>query len=183
MNRCIRPAALGFLFVFAAFLTLMEGAGNIFASDDETAPLSLAEIHGIEVMVLPIDPEAERNGLNKDQMQKSVELKLSKAGIKMLTGRELEKPGFPYLNIDVKVTKEKAHDLYGYNIKAELYKQIIQNPQDEIESAFQSVSVNAWSSDRTGTAPAGNLKDNVQKQVDDVMDKFIADYLAANPKK
>jgi hypothetical protein len=183
MSSSIRMIGIWSLFVVVVYLTSMEEGGKVFASDGERPPLSLEGLQGISVMILPFKPDAERNGLENEQLQKDIELKLRKAGIKILTDRELEKPGFPYLNIDVNVTKDKAPEVYSYNIKVELYKQEIQNPQDEIESAMQSVSVKTWSSELTGTAPGSDLKNRVQKQIGDTIDKFINDYLAANPKK
>jgi hypothetical protein len=66
---------------------------------------------------------------------------------------------------------------------AELYKQVIQNPDDEIETAFQSISIKTWSSEANGTASGADLKNSVQKQLDDIIDKFVAAYFSANPKK
>jgi len=45
------------------------------------------------------------------------------------------------------------------------------------------MSVKIWSSELTGSAPGGDLKNNVQKRIDDLIDKFVNVYLAANPKK
>jgi hypothetical protein len=181
MNRRIRTVVLS-LYVIAAFLILWIAAGTSFGSDGTTSP-SLAGLQGLAVMVIPVNPDAEQNGINKDRIQSDIEQKLRNAGIKVLAGRELEKPGFPYLNLDIAVAKDKAPELYRYNIKIEVYKQEIQNPQDEIETAFQWISVKTWSAERTGTAPGSGLKDSIQKQLDDAVLKLIADYQTANPKK
>jgi hypothetical protein len=82
------------------------------------------------------------------------------------------------------VTKDKTPNVYGYNIKAELYKQFIMNKEDADEfigfALYNADQV--WSSEKNGTSPADNLKDNVQKQMDGILEKFIKDLLAANPK-
>ena len=183
MSGRIRITAIWFLLVFVTCLAPMEEAGKVFASDGERTPPTLEGLQGIAVMVLPTNPDAERNGLKREQIQTDLELKLRKAGIKILTDRELEKPGFPYLNVNVNVTKDKDPERNGYDIKVEMYKQAIQNPQDEIETAMQTLSIKTWSSEQTGTAPVSDLKNNVQKQLDDAVNKFISAYLAANPKK
>jgi len=183
MTSRIRIAAIWSLFVFVTYLTSTKGAGKVFASDGERTPRLLEGLRGITVMVLPISPDAERNGLKRDQIQTNIELKLRKAGIKILTERELEKPGFPYLNVNLSVAKDKNPELYGYDIKVEMYKQEIQNPQDEIETAMQAISIKAWSSELTGSASGSDLKNRVEEQLSNAMDKFVSDYLAANPKK
>src|SRR6185503_15631996 len=160
----------------------MGGYVKCFASE-EAPSSSLEGLRGISVSVMPPNPEAESNGVKREEIQTSIGTKLGKAEIKILTGRELEKPGFPYLSVLINATKNKNPELYDYNVKVELYKQEILNPQDEIETAMQTVSNKAWSSEQTGTATGSNLKKEVQEKLDDAIDKFINAYLTANPKK
>jgi hypothetical protein len=179
----IRAAAVWPFFVFLAFLALAGSATEVLALDDETAGQSITGLQGIAVMVLPINADAERDGLKREQIQTDVELRLRKAGIKSPTDREFAKRDFPYLSVNINPVKGKNSEVYSYDIKVELYKQVIQNPQDEIDSAMQTMSVKIWSSELTGSAPGGDLKNNVQKRIDDLIDKFVNVYLAANPKK
>jgi hypothetical protein len=179
----IRTIIVWSLFIFVVSPVLAGWTDKALASDNnETNTESLAGLQAISVMVLPPDPEVERNGLKREQIQTDVEAKLRKAGIKMLTDREMKRPGFPYLSIMVNTTKENP-ELYRYNVKADMYRQEILNPQDEIETAFQTISIKIWSSEQTGTTSGSDLKKNVQKKLDDAIDKFITAYLTANPKK
>ena len=179
----IRVAAVWPLFVFVAFLVLAGCASEVLALDDETTSQSLTGLKGISVMVPPITPDPEPDGLKRDQIQTYVEMKLRKAGVKLATDRELAKHDFPYLSININAVKGKNSESYNYNISVELYKQVIQNPQDEIDTAMQTISIKIWSSGLTGTIPGSDLKNNVQKDVDNLTDEFIKAYLAANPKE
>jgi hypothetical protein len=186
MKSIIRVATVWSFFVFIAPLVLTGWPSKVFASDNgETSGESLVGLQGIAVIALPTNPDAEQNGLKRELMQKDAETKLRKAGIKVLTDREMEKRGFPYLNINVNVAKDKNPNLYSYDTKIEVYTQPIMNPEDADEHIGFALydTVKVWSSEQTGTAPGSDLKNNVQKQVDDAVDKFIIAYLAANPKK
>jgi len=170
------------LFIFIAFPFWMRGYDKAFASE-EAPSSSLEGLKGISVSVMPPNPEAESNGVKREEIQTIIGTKLGKAEIKILTGRELEKPGFPYLNVTINATKNKNSEIYDYNVNVELYKQEILNPQDEIETAMQTTSIKTWSSEKNGTSSGSDLKKNVQKKIEEAIDKFINDYLTANPKK
>lgn len=180
----IRAAVVLSLFVLTTFMVLSGLTTELLASEDDAAQ-SLAGLQGIAIMVMPPNPDAERNGVKVEQIAADIKPKLLKAGIKVLTDREMSKPGFPYLNVEVNVTKDKKPDLYSYNVKVAMYKQNILNPEDAEENigfALYDADV-IWSSEQNGTAPGSDLKNNVKKQVDDAVEKFITAYLAANPKE
>ena len=182
----IRTSAVSFLFVLVVSLVMGGWVGTTPAlGDDGTNGESLAGLQGISLAVLPPNPDAERNGLKREQIEKDVEAKLRKAGIKILTGREIEKGGFPYLNINVNAEKDKKPDLYNYDVKVELYTQPMINPEDAEENIGFALydTIKTWSSVSTGTTNTNDLKTTVQKRIDDGVDKFIAAYLAVNPKK
>ena len=189
MGSRIRIAAVCPLFAFVAFLALTGWASEVLALDDETDTQSLTGLQGILVTILPINPDAERNGLKREQILIDVELRLRKAGIKILTDREIsETRDFPYLQVNINAVKGKNSEPYSYDIKVELYKQDILNPED-VEEANGDMGfamlfpIKIWSSGLTGSIPSGDLKNSVQKYIDDLVDKFINAYRAANPKK
>src|SRR6267142_2489852 len=108
MGSSIRITAVWPLFVFVAFLALAGWASEVLALDNETTGESLTGLQGIAVMILPLNPDAERDGLKSDQIQTDVEMKLRKAGINILTDREIMKSrNYPFLNVKVKAVKDK----------------------------------------------------------------------------
>jgi len=186
MKSTIRVATVWSVFIFIAPLVLAGWTSKVLASDNnETSTESLTGLGGIALMVMPTNPDAERNGLKREQIHADIEPKLIKAGIKVLTEREIEKPGFPYLNVEAYAIKDKKPDFYNYHIKVEMYKQNILNPEDAEENIGFAIydADKIWSSELTGTVSGSDLKNKVQKQLDDAVEKFINAYLTANPKK
>src|ERR1700693_3477326 len=132
MGSSIRITAVWPLFVFVAFLAMAGWTSDVLALDDETTSSSLTGLQGIVVMV-PLIPDAERDGLKSDQIQTEVEMRLRKAGIKIMTESErLKIPDFPILKVNVNAVKDKNSELHSYEIKIELYKQFIQNAEEEL---------------------------------------------------
>ena len=58
--------------------------GSSWAVDSEQSRASMRGIEGVGVVVESLDPEVERAGLTKHQLQTDVELQLRKAGIRVL---------------------------------------------------------------------------------------------------
>jgi hypothetical protein len=182
MGSNIRIAAIGPLSIFVLVLVLAGWTSEVLALDDETTRFSLTGLRGIAVVVKDINPDAERDGLKRDQIKTDVELRLRETGIKVPTESErLAIPDFPLLTINVDVEKSKDLELYNYNIEVELYKQVISNPHDETRFAEYD-QIKTWSSGLTTSIPSNGLKSSVQKDVVYLVDKFISAYLAANPK-
>jgi hypothetical protein len=71
--------AIALLFTWSAFVSAT------FAQARNPVIGSLRGLQGVEVMVEDVDPEAERDGLTRNQLQVIVESELRKAGIKLLT--------------------------------------------------------------------------------------------------
>jgi hypothetical protein len=78
--------------------------GGSWASDDKYARATLRGIEGVNVAIESLEPEVERAGLVRQQIETDVELRLRKAGIRVLTEEERQgTPGAPYLYINVNV--------------------------------------------------------------------------------
>jgi hypothetical protein len=178
-------ATVRFLIVFAAFIVWSGWATKSAALEGEIEGESISGVQAVAVLVMPMTPDAERYGLNREQIFTDIQQKLRKAEIRILTDREIEKQGFPYLDANINVEKDKNPDLYRYDIKIELYTQYIINPDDAAENIRLALynTVKSWSLGAKGTASGSDVKNTVQKQVNDIMDKFIHAYFAANPKE
>jgi hypothetical protein len=62
--------------------------------DTEGERATLRGLDGVQVVVEDLQPDVERNGLTRQQLQTDVELRLRKAGIRVLTEQELDRaPG------------------------------------------------------------------------------------------
>lgn len=83
------------LWLMAVVLVAATAATAIDSKDGRE---TLRGLKGVYVLVEHLNPEAERDGLDKTTIQTDVELKLRQAGIQVLTGTEwLAEPGAPCL--------------------------------------------------------------------------------------
>jgi hypothetical protein len=118
------------------------------------------------------------SGLTKDQIKTDVELQLRKAGIKVLTNEErLTTPGQPYLSVLVSIIEISSRGYpigYAYTITVQLYEAVT------IVRGFEAVG-SIWSAGWMGYF--GKPDRHIRNNISDMVDKFINDYLAANPKK
>ena len=136
---------------------------------------SLSGLKGVGVVIEDIDPAIEREGFTALQIQKDVEEKLRKAGIKMLSEAELTKnPGMPYLYVNIFTFKDE--DIYAYHITLELKQMVslVRKP-----SVKQSVAT--WKISGGGTVGALKLS-TIRTAVGEYINAFIKAYFAANPK-
>jgi hypothetical protein len=134
---------------------------------------ALAGLEGVSVSVAPLNPEAERLGLTRAQIKTDVELRLRKAGIRILKREETkETPGKPNLIVDV--TTSISGGLCAYMITVQL---------GELVSLARGNKVYAtiWVATGMGTFWTQDIR-KIRGYVGDCIDEFINDYLAANPK-
>jgi hypothetical protein len=134
---------------------------------------TLKGITAIRVLVEPLDPEAERDGLTTNQLQTDVELRLQKAGIKVTSSSA--ETGGPYLYLNVNTYKHPS-GLYAFNISLEFHQRVILERNRNV-----SVSAPTWSESFVDLVGAQRLHE-VRDKVADQVDMFINAYLEQNPK-
>ena len=106
------------------------------------------------MLVQEIKPDIERNVLSTTQIQTDVELRLRKAGIKVLTSDELlVAEGRPWLSVDVHIIKNTDTGIYVFNIRLFLR-------QDAILSRNETgaTGVATWTQSATGMAGPSEFK-------------------------
>jgi hypothetical protein len=138
---------------------------------------TLKDLKGVYVLIESLTPQANQKGLTEQQLQTDVELKLRQNGIKVLTREEsFSAPGSPYLYLNVNVVISDRV-LSPYNISLQLKQNVILS-RDNI--CCKGIT---WEKGGTGIAGEAALVESVRGLVKDVVDMFINDYLAVNPKK
>ena len=162
-----------------AVLALAVGfVASVVAADTELERRTLAGLTGVEVVVEPMDPAAEKDGLTTSTLRTDVELKLRQAGIRVLTSDErLAAPGMPYLYLRVGTIKDEE-GLYAYDIDLELKQEVRLTRNPALSLMATTWRVAGW----VGTIGSRNLS-KVRERVRDTVDQFINAYLAANPKR
>jgi hypothetical protein len=137
----------------------------------------LSDIRGIDVVVEPLDPSADAEGLSSDQLKTEAQLKLGSAGIKVGTKFE------PYLDIQVVYAglydKTRQNMSLGFVASVILsLKQLVCLPRNQALKAL----ARTWHREVLVSGPPGQGKERVREAVGHLVDKFIDDYLTVNPK-
>jgi len=148
------------------------------AFPDEYSHPTLRGLTGVAIIVESIREEIERDGLTSEQIQTDVELRLRKAGIRVLSEKErAETPGIPLLYVNVNVLKVKDAFLYAYSIHVALQQLVLLERNTKISGLATT-----WDTGSVGTEGESHLRD-IRGGVADDVDKFINAYLAVNPKQ
>ena len=103
-------------------------APPILARDNESGRETLRGIPAIFVVIEGLDPDLEKDGLSKSQLQTDVELKLRLAGIKVLTWEQGRfQPGAPFLYLNIATSKKIG--LYAFTIRLAFHQdaQLLRN--------------------------------------------------------
>ena len=98
---------------------------QIVEKAEEDARETLRGLKGVQVVVEDMDPDVERDGLTKSQLQTDVELRLRKAGIQVLKEEERRAtPGRPYLYVAVTTLKDRDGLSYAFAINVDLEQKV-----------------------------------------------------------
>lgn len=154
----------------AAFLLF---AGDSYANS--FGPQNLIGLQGTGVIVENLAPEAGNLGLSKTVIQTDVELRLRKAGVKVLTEEEsLETLGIPCLYVKINARSVPGLPLVVFSIAVELREWV------RLVSGLETVAA-IWHTAYLGTVEKEKIR-TLREEVGHQVDVFIKDYLAANPK-
>jgi hypothetical protein len=164
--------------VFVVSLLLISVA-PVFALDRESNRQTLRGLQGVWVLIEDLEPEIERSGLTKKQVQKDVEGKLRDAGIKTLTQEECSKtPGEPYLYVNINLNAGKAGDeKYSYSVDIGVIQgvRLQRDPRQKIHAV-------TWSTGGVGSIEK-EFVNRLSDSVEDLVNVFIKAYISVNPKK
>lgn len=159
--------------ILLALLLSLVAVSPTICSEDERK--SLAGITGMNVIVEIIQGDLLEAGLSKEQLKTDVELKLRHAGIKV----DSQFSPFVYVRIDCSLPKSASGQDMGYIAVAKIqFKQGVYIP-----GKFDLMYAPTWESSITIWGPKSNYQDDARKRVGDLIDQFINDYLAVNPKE
>lgn len=137
----------------------------------------LAGLQGVGVIVEAFRPEAEKFGFNRQQYQTDVELRLRQNGIKVFSRKEIAQViGWPMLYINVNPTIQEKFGFAAVNVSVQLQEIVSLERNPTIKTTAYT-----WTNGRAGIVGFSRLN-TVRGDVKELVDKFINDYLAANPK-
>jgi hypothetical protein len=143
--------------------------------DSKSSRQTLRGIREIFVLIEPLKPEIDRDGVLTDQLQTETEYKLRLAGIKVCSLQQRTPlTSYIYIYVNTNIVKVKDKYICAYSAHLELIQPIalLRDP---------SISTNAatWLYGMAGAI--SELKD-LRTATNDLVDRFINAYLSVNPK-
>jgi hypothetical protein len=173
------------LVIFVAVVQVTHVAGKSEKKANTTPQIKfvtekreiLAGLQGVEVAVEVFEPEDIKYGFNRQQYQTDVELRLRQYGIKVLSNEESLKMAQPYLYINVNPLISEKGGIAAVSIEISLRDIVVL-----VRNPTIMTSATTWK--RNVTSIVGfNRFNEIRNKVRDLVDIFINDYLAANPKE
>jgi hypothetical protein len=162
--------------LIAFFIFFFHLSSSAFGQDDVDTRTTLRGFSSAYVVVEPLSPQIENEGLKTDQLQKDTEAKIRSVGIKVLSKEEFFKtPGKPYLYVNASISILKTQiTRYIFYIRVEFNQEVslVRHPEAIVPAATWSTG--GWGIDFS----LENIRNTVKNQVD----KFVNAYLAVNPK-
>ena len=135
---------------------------------------TLRGLKGVMILIEDIDTDVENYGLTKSLLKREVESRLREADIPVLTREEAFKtPGKPYLYLTL-TTHNTGIELYSFAVQIQFNQDVCMIREPSIRA-----SGTTWIANVVGIVGARNLP-AITEDVNDLTDKFIHDYLAAN---
>jgi hypothetical protein len=158
-------------FLCVALLSLIV---SIALGSDKPNPKrdSLIRIKEIKVVVPDFSDDEIKMGFNTDSFRAQVELRLRRSGIKV------NNDAISYLHIGINInspTRDKIKGLASGSIQIRFYQFAKLDANDII------MYVPTWDESVTGFFELDKVK-KTKEYVDELVDEFINDYLAANQK-
>jgi inhibitor of cysteine peptidase len=151
------------------------------ATEDSEERSSLAGLQGIYVLVEPLPVWTEQYGLTVQETQTQVELRLRQDGIKVLSKIESAHTVgkvFLYVNINtlklpVYIGREECPVSCSLALRQDVYL-----ARDRAKFVGGAAT---WDMSSVGLCSTNQLPKFIKTSIDNLLDQFINDYLAANP--
>ena len=137
---------------------------------------TMRDLTGVEVVVEPMPPDAEQDGLSTSLLQAEIEAQLQQAGIRVFTAEERRsQPGRPFLYLSI--TTVKNGGIYSYAIDLSLNQTVILSRHRSIATFAPT-----WSMQAAGMVSASHVG-LIQEHLREGMSRFIRDYSSINPEE
>ena len=130
---------------------------------------SLAGFDEIHLTVEEPSPAAARDGLDRERLEKLLEIRLLPHGLKLANS-----PLMPTLKLDIHTLFDSQTNRYFYTAVLGLYQPVQLSVSPEVK-----VLACTWSLVRTGSVSRFVLR-SIENAVREMADEFVSDYIAAN---
>jgi len=139
----------------------------------------LKGIEGVYVLIESLFPVTKELGITEESLKTKVELKLRLAGIKISSREELVLNFYPVLYVDLSTVRWAVGDisLYAFNIDITLRETAY------IKRNNKSILAATWKSGGIGIHGKQEILEQINNMLQVILNRFLNDYLAVNPKK
>ena len=150
-------------------------AGFAFTADKRDTLRGLSEI---SVLVEYLPDDVEREGLNREHLQRDIEVRLRQAGLHVLTITEVAtSPGAPYLYIAVYPITSPSVNFNAYAVALTL-KQLVQLSRQPTTELFATT----WEGPTPPSSLGAPRVPDIRSRISTALERFIIDYQAVNLK-
>jgi len=162
------------------FLVLLTHGSFVYSASPWILTKPLKDISAISVSVNKLDPDIEnKRGLTREQIRTDIELRLKKAGIKVVSRDESFKlRGSPYLYVTLHTFYNSVFPgAVAFNIRISLNQNVWleRNPGEIVFGA------DTYWEEYLGLVGEENIA-SIRDRIIDLVDEFIIDYLSVNPR-
>jgi len=169
MAMCLR------VLILVGLLLFWPAAGFSFTADKRDTLRGLKEI-SVLVEYLPAD--VEREGLNREHLQRDIEVRLRQAGLHVLTISEVaNSPGAPYLYVAVYPITGPSVNSNAYAVALTL-KQLVQLSRNPTTELFATT----WEGPMQLSSQGDHRVLDIRTRILDAVGRFIIDYRDVNSK-
>jgi len=149
--------------------------GFSFTADKRDTLRGLREV---SVLVEYLPDDVEREGLNREHLQRDIEVRLRQAGLHVLTISEVAtSPGAPYLYVAVYPITSPSMNLNAYAIALTL-KQLVQLSRNPATELFATT----WEGPMQMNSPNDLRVPDLRARILEAVGRFIIDYRDVNSK-
>jgi hypothetical protein len=137
---------------------------------------SLAGLPGVVVLVEPITPEAQADGLSEEAIQDAVERILQSSGVRIFSeSKPLPVSSNPWLY--VQPTIGKGGPYYFYNVSLRLIQEV-----SAVHGRKHPLTATTWEGTTAGMVNEADLRDVILDVTERWAKIFATDFLAVNPR-
>ena len=151
-------------------------AGACLASDTSMDRATLRGLKAVKIVVDPLGPELEREGLDANHLRSSIEQKLKFASVKV----DNDANEFVGLSVGFAQAGRKALSLkkgpFSLTISLGVYQVAVLTRDNTTKTVVET-----WGVEKTASSTARGLDHDVSNAVDDLVDQFVKAYLSVNP--
>ena len=144
----------------------------VASNGDEVSQESLRGLKGIAVYVAPVTSDMEKAGLHTDKFQTDVELKLRLAGITVYPMGQ--SPATLWVHLNTATANEAG--VWAYSVGVDVRQRAVLSRAD-----ITIPLATTWSVANVAIGPPGDM--GIRNTVKDLIDVFIDQYFAVNPKE